>query len=276
MTLKKGLAVILLATTTLAACGSNPEDGKEEEVLEEEVVQIDLSAEVADYLAYATAQMPDFLADSKLLASYVNEGKLEEAQKLFPLVTMYYERLQPMTASFSELDAKINSPLVEGEEAEATGFEKIAYGLFSEKTTKGYEAVAEGLVTNIQTLEQQLPELEIKDQQFVNDAVAMMDELVTTRLTAEGSLANAEVYATKATTEAIEELTEILMTRADSEKAAKVVEATAALNDVVAYYEVGKEDYINYSYFTKTQKEEFLTAVTEVRDAFNAMVQSIQ
>ena len=276
MTFKKGLAAIILATTALAACGS---DEKEEEVVEQvvEQEQIDLAEEAEQFRAFAIEQMEPFVTDMELLVRYVKEGKLEEAQKLYPLVHMYYERLQPMKAGFAELDAIIDGELEEGKEDEATGFRKLAYGLFNEKKTKGYEAVAEELFTNINKLSMEVEHVQLDGQQLVDEAVAMLDQVVTTQLTDEqATYAFADVYDVKANTEAVEELVEIFMNRADSQEVENVTDKLATLNDIIAYYEVGKEDYVNYSYFTSEQKEELITAISDVRDALKAMNKSLK
>ena len=274
MTFKKGLAAIILATAALAACGS---DEKEEVVEQVEQEQIDLTEEVEQFRTFAIEQMEPFVADMELLVRYVKEGKLEEAQKLYPLVHMYYERLQPMKANFAELDANIDSAIEEDKEDEATGFRKLEYGLFNEKTTTGYEAVAEELLTNVQKLSMEVESIELDGQQLVNDAVSMLDEIVTTQLTEEEpSYAFTHIYDVKASTESVEKIVKIFMSRADTQKAANVTEKLAVLNDIIAYYEVGKEDYVNYSYFTNKQKEELIVAVSDVRDALKEMNSSLK
>ena len=277
MTLKKGLAAMILATAALAACGSDEKEEVVEQVEQVEQEQINLTEEVEQFRAFAIEQMEPFVADMELLVRYVKEGKLEEAQKLYPLVHMYYERLQPMQASFAKLHTLIDGAVEEGKEDEATGFHKLEYGLFNEKTTTGYEAVAEELIININKLSMEVENVQLDGQQLVDDAVSMLDQVVTTQLTDEQtSYAFTQIYDVKANAEAVEEIVKIFMNRADSQKAANVTEKLAVLNDTIAYYEVGKEDYVNYSYFTSKQKEELIAAVSDVRDALKAMNSSLK
>ena len=274
MTFKKGLVAIILATAALAACGS---DEKEEVTEPVEQEQIDLAAEAEQFRAFAVEQMEPFEADLQLLVSYVKEGKLEEAQKLYPLIRMYYERLQPMKASFAELDVAIDGEIEEGKEQDATGFRKLEYGLFEQKTTAGYESVAEELLANVQKLSAEVKSVQIDGQQLVENTANMLDEVTKKQLTEEEtSYAFAHVYNIKANTEAVEEIVKIFMKRANTQKVADVTEKLATLNDTLAYYEVGKEDYVNYSYFTSTQKEQLITVVSEVHNALNEMNKSIK
>ena len=270
----KKLIAALLAGSVLAACGQKEEEQVAEPVEQQEVA-IDVATEAEQFKAFAMAQMDDFVADTELLAQQIGEGKLEEAQKLYPLVTMYYERMQPLAANFAELDAKINGELVEGNEAEATGFKRIAYGLFIEKKTAGYEEVANELVANVKALQTELESIDVSENNVLASAITMFDEMATNRLTAT-SIANNEVYAVKAQKEAVEELVKIFMPRVSTESAATTTEAITALNDVVAYYEVGKEDYVNYSFFTTQQKEELIAAVVAVKEALEKMKETLK
>ena len=272
------LMSFLLAASVLTACGEKEEKTETvEQPVEEqkEEVTVDVSAEAEQFKTFATEQMADFVTDTELLVSLVKEGKLEEAQKLYPLVTMYYERLQPITANFTELDSKINGELLEGKESEGTGFNRLAYGLFVEKKTAGYEDVAQQLAEDVKALQTEMKTIDVSKNNVLASAVTMFDQMANVRLTKE-SYANNEVYAVKAQTETAEQLVKIFMQRASTESAAVATEAIVTLNDVVAYYEVGKEDYVNYSFFTNKQKEELKTAVTNVQTALQQMNDSLK
>ena len=270
----KKLMTVILAASMLAACGSK-EEKKAEPVEQQEEVNIEVATEAEAFKAYIEQQMDDFVKDVELLASLVEKGKLEEAQKLYPLVTMYYERMQPLTANFEALDAKINAPLVEGKETEGADFARLAYGLFHEKKTAGYEEVASQLVVDIKALQTKWPSIDVTENHVLASTVTMLEQLASERL-ATLSDANNEVYVAKAQTEVSEQVVKIFMNRTTSESAAKATEQIAALNEIIAYYEVGKEDYVNYSFFTSKQKEELTTAVNNVKDALQKMNEELK
>lgn len=276
MKIKNKLIVALSATMLLAACGTNEEQVVKKPVeQQQEEVKVDVSQQAESYQQYVVAQMADFVMDTELLASHVTEGKLEEAQKLYPLVTMYYERLQPLTVDFAELDAKLNGTLTEGKENEGTGFQRLAYGLFKEQKTAGYEDVATELLNNVKALQTELPNLDVSSNPILTSTTAMLEKMANERL-ATTSVANNEVYAVKAQTEVAEQLVEIFKQRASTESVAAATEKLSALNEVVAYYEVGKEDYVNYSFFTNKQKEDLKTAVSEVQQALQKMSETLK
>ena len=266
--------LVLLAASMLAACGSKEEKAVEP-LEQQEEAKIEVAAEMEAFRAYIVGQMNDFVQDTELLATLVEEGKLEDAQKLYPLVTMYYERMQPLTANFKELDVKINAPLIEGKETEGTGFTRLAYGLFNEKKTAGYEEVAAQLTTDVKELQTQMPSIDMTENNVLASTIAMLDQFAIDRL-ANSSDANNEVYAAKAQTEVAEQVVKIFMNRTTAESAAIATEKIAALNEVIAYYEVGKEDYVNYSFFTSKQKEELTTAVNNVKAALQKMNEELK
>ena len=270
----KKLITFLLATSMLTACGSKEEKAVEP-VEQQEEVKIEVATEAEAFKEYIEEQMDDFVLDTKTLASLVKDGKLEDAQKLYPLVTMYYERMQPLAANFKELDAKINAPLIEGKETEGAGFARLAYGLFNEKKTAGYEEVAAQLANDVKELQTQLPLIDVTENNVLASTVAMLDSFTAERLT-NSSDANNEVYVAKAQTEVAEQVVKIFMNRTNAESAAKATEQIASLNELIAYYEVGKEDYVNYSFFTSKQKEELTAAVNNLKAALQKMNEELK
>lgn len=270
----KKLMTALLAVSVLAACGQKEEEQVAEPVEQQETT-IDVSAEAEQFKSLLAGQMDSFVTDTELLASAIKEGKLEDAQKLYPLVTMYYERLQPLTPSFEELDEKINGDLVEGKEMDTSGFQRIAYGLFAEKKTAGYEVIADELVANVKALQAEFATIDISENNVLASGVTMFQDMANNLLTSP-SIAGNEVYAVKAQTETAEDLMEVFVPRVSTESADAASKAITALNEIVAYYEVGKEDYVNYNLFTTKQEQELITAVTDVEKALQQMNDSIK
>lgn len=270
----KKLMTALLAVSVLAACGQKEKEQIAEPVEQQETT-IDVSAEAEQFKSLLAGQMDSFVTDTELLTSAIKEGKLEDAQKLYPLVAMYYERLQPLTPSFQELDEKIDGDLIEGKETDTAGFQRIAYGLFAEKKTAGYEKIAEELVANVKSLKADYATIDVSENNVLASAVTMLQNMANTRLTTP-SIAGNEVYAVKAQTEAAEYLMEVFVPRVSTESADAASKAIAELNEIVAYYEVGKEDYVNYNLFTTKQEQELITAVANVEKALQQLNDSIK
>lgn len=270
----KKIMTALLAVSVLAACGQKEEEQKAEPVEQQEAV-IDVSAEAEQFKSLLAGEMDSFVTDIELLATAINEGKLEDAQKLYPLVTMYFERLQPLAPSFQELDEKIKGDIVEGKETDKTGFQRIAYGLFGEKKTAGYEGIAEELVADVKSLQADFATIDVSETNVLASAVTMFQDMANNRLTSPGIAGN-EVYVVKAQTDAAEDLMEVFVPRVSDESAEDASNAITKLNEIVAYYEVGKEDYVNYNLFTTKQEQELITAVTNVEAALQQMNESIK
>lgn len=257
--MRKGLALVLASSLLLAACGtsevaveSTPK--KEAPVAE---VQSELAAQNEQFRTYANAQMTEFVADAQLLAAQIHDGKLAEAQKLYPLVAMYEERIAPLQGAVTTS--------ISGD------FTALAKGLYTDKNTASIKEAATTFVKHVETLATEIAKADVKDYSVVNAAQQHVSNMLANRLTT-NTPADDEVYRLQAMREMLDEIVKIYMAKADAIKAGEVVQATAALKEVLAFYAIGKEDYIKYSLFTNAQKEELTTAVTNVKQAFDAML----
>ena len=271
------VAVTMTSALFLAACGTDEaEETKEpsEEVVEQEV--IDLAKEAETFKAYASEQMPLFVEDLKLLKQQLDENKLEDAQKLYPLVRMHVERLQPLKSSFADEFAVLDGKMAKGKEAEIAGFAKVEQALFADQSAS---AAASELVAVIQAAEDLTAKLEtekLDGMQMLEDAEAMLASAEKQLNGSEVSFVAIDVYEVKANVEAVEQMVAAFMSRAETATAAKLTEQTVAFNKVVEFYEIGKEDYIKYDIFTNAQKTELVDAVKNVQTAFVAMKDSIK
>lgn len=269
-------AVAVTSTLMLTACGTDQEEAAEEKVVEEEQQAIDLSKEANVFKAYALEQMDLFVEDAKLLKQHIDEEKLEEAQKLYPLVRMYVERLQPLKTSFAAEFAMLDGKVKKGKEEDIAGLAKVEKALFADKSASAAAKEIEEVVKMAEQLASQLEAATLDGTAMLEDTDEMLANLATQLNGGEVSYAFIDVYETKANVEAVEQMVAAFMSRAETATAAKLTEETVALNKVIEFYEIGKEDYIKYDIFTKTQKEQLLTAVNNVAAAYKEMKETIK
>lgn len=273
--MKKSIVVMMTASMlVLAACGSNKE---EKPKVIEQVIPADLTEATTAYKTEVLTQMTPFLEDIMLLEQYINEDKLEDAKKLYPLVHMYVERLQPLKTSFSDKFAEIDAVLQEGKELDGKGFHAVEYSLFEAQATADIKDVVAALVKDVKELTNELAQSQLDGQDVLNGTSAMLQETIERKLAGTGtSYASTQVYDVKATVEGTLQVVDAFKKRAGETETNALASKLTAVNEVIAYYEVGKEDYVNYSFFTSTQKQELMQAMTEVKEAFDAFNQSIK
>lgn len=271
------VAVTMTSALFLAACGTDEvkeaEDTKEE-VVEQEV--IDLTKEAETFKAYAVEQMPLFVEDLKLLKQQLDENKIEDAQKLYPLIRMHVERLQPLKSNFEEQLNVLDGKVAKGKEADLAGFAKVEQALFADKSAASGAKELEAVIQAAEALAGKLETATLDGQKVLADAEAMLANAEKQLNGSEVSFVAIDVYEVKANVEAIEQLVPAFMARAETTTAAKLTEETVAFNKVVEFYEIGKEDYIKYDIFTNAQKTELIQALKNVTTAYKAMKDSIQ
>ena len=260
----KSVAALFVTASLLVAC-SNEEKVEQsvKESEEQELLPIDAKMEAGKFVSYAIEQNKQFILDTQLLASLASENKLEEAQKLYPIVAAYAQRMKPLMLQLNTKDEAMTSALLE-----------IEKELFEQTSVKNVVPSATALTDTLTSVQEELVKLSPDARMLLSNTNLMLSQTIESLSST--SLANAEVYFVKAQTEAIEQLVAAFMTKGDATAAAKVVEQAAALNEVVAYYEVGKEDYVNYSFFTTTQKEELIKAVEALQNAWTAFENTVK
>ena len=262
------MAGIALSVLTLTAC-NNEEEVKEPEA----VVEIDYTSAASSYKAEMMPILTSFVEDVTLLQSYIQEGKIEEATKLYPLVHMYVERLKPLQGSFTEQFAKIDAQVVEGKELEAGGLHAIEYALFVKKDVTIVTNIAAQLVEEVTALTSEVATTTLDGKVILSETSTMLKEAVEKTLAGNTkNLANAQVYDVQANLEAINLVLKAFAPHAEESSEKALQGQLDKTLEAVAYYEVGKEDYINFSYFTNKQKQDLISAFKATKEAFDEYV----
>lgn len=261
-----------LSLMTLAACGD-----KEEKVEEVEVTQVDYSEAVSAYKSEVMPLLTNFVEDATLLQTQINAGDLESATKLYPIVHMYVETLRPVASQFEEFYTQVDAPTTAGKELDQGGLHAIEYALMAKQDTTLATAPAADLVANVTAFTEQLAKANLDGEAMLNATNDALNVIVSDTLTGkEVNLSNAQAYDLAATLQGVQMVKNSFASLATDEAAKNLDEAFNKASEAVAFYEVGKEDYVNFSYFTNTQKQELIDVFTELQEAYKAFVQSMK
>ena len=263
------MAGIALSVFTLAAC-NNEEEAKEQS---EAVVEIDYTSAASSYKAEMMPILTSFVEDATLLQTYIQEGNVEEATKLYPLVHMYVERLKPIRGNFTEQFEKIDTQVVDGKELEAGGLHAVEYALFIKKDVAGVTNIAAQLVEDVTALTSEAATTTLDGKVILSDASMMLKDAVEKTLSSDkDNLANSQVYDVQANLEAIGLVMKAYAPHAEENSEKALQEQLDKTLEAVAYYEVGKEDYVNFSYFTNKQKQDLISAFNATKEAFDKYI----
>src|SRR5471032_395988 len=150
---------------------------------------LDLVVPVSDYKIYVTEQIDQLVTHTQQFTDAVKKGDLATAKKLYAPTRVYYESIEPIAELFSDLDASIDSRVDDHEKGvtaeDFTGFHRIEYVLFSEKTTKGLEALTAKLNTDVNDLKTRVDGLTFPPEKVVGGAAALLEEVAATKISGE-------------------------------------------------------------------------------------------
>jgi iron uptake system component EfeO len=148
-----------------------------------------LKTAVLQYRTYVEGQTSQLLAGTRRFVAAIEEGNIAEAKRLFGPVRIHYEAIEPVAESFvgldSAIDARIDSPTVNGNVKKWTGFHHIEEFMWAKHTLHGTAGLANLLLADVQTLNQKVPTLPLSATQLINGSVELLNEIVNVKITGE-------------------------------------------------------------------------------------------
>jgi iron uptake system component EfeO len=145
-----------------------------------------LRAAVAGYASYVKAQAAELRSRVKAFAAAVKAGDVAKAKSLFASARAPYETIEPVAESFGDLDPEIDArvnDVAKGDEW--TGFHRIEQALWKRGSTKGMAAIADKLVTDVQSLHAKVQTETYQPEQLANGATELLGEVSKSKITGE-------------------------------------------------------------------------------------------
>ena len=148
-----------------------------------------LSQPLAEYKKYVQAEASELVAKTQKFVAAVKSGNVDEAKKLFASTRVHYERIEPIAELFNELDPAIDAredDFKAGAKDEGfTGFHRLEYALWIEKSTKGVEPIADRLLADVEKLKQEIDVLNFPPSKVVGGANALIEEVAGSKISGE-------------------------------------------------------------------------------------------
>ncbi|MDO5059973.1 MAG: iron uptake system protein EfeO, partial [Neisseria sp.] len=249
------MTVTLLPGEYAMTCGllTNPR-GKlivEDSGFKPEAQQADLSAlaqPLADYKAYVQEEAKLLTEKTAAFVAAVKAGKIDEAKALFAETRSHYERIEPIAELFNELDPAIDAredDFKQGpKDPEFTGFHRLEYALWVEKTTDGVKEVADRLEADVQKLAAEIDALNFPPSKVVGGAAVLIEEVAGSKISGEEDrYSHTDLSDFQANIEGAEKIV-ALFRNAVSEKNPALLEAADAnfkrVNEILAKYKTDK------------------------------------
>ncbi len=215
---------------------------------------LDLVQPISDYKIYVTEELDKLGTQTQAFTDAIKKGDLEAAKKLYAPTRVHYESIEPIAELFSDLDASIDSRVDDHEKGvtaeDFTGFHRIEYSLYSEKTTKGLEALADKLNTDVKDLQTRVAGLTFPPEKVVGGAAALMEEVAATKVSGEEDrYSHTDLYDFQGNVDGAKKIFELFKPQVQKKDAAfvtKVEKNFGTVDKILAKYKTKDGGYETY------------------------------
>lgn len=179
------------------------------------VSPLELVKPLSAYKIYVSDNVKELVSGTQEFVAAVKAGDVDKAKKLFPVVRINYERIEPVAELFSDMDSSIDSRADDHEKREQDpgfgGFHRIEYALWSQNSTKEVDAVADKLLADVLELQKRLKTLTFPPEKVVGGAAALMEEVAATKISGEENrYSHTDLYDFQANFEGAYKIVELL------------------------------------------------------------------
>jgi len=275
---KSAAALALVATLALgaAACsddssdaGSNsPSTSSSAPVVDEAA----LATAIESYRSYVIDQVDQMQTDAKVLTDAVRAGDLTAAQAAYAPSRQTWERIEPVAGLVEELDGKLDARVddFEGEDdPEFTGWHRLEYLLFELKTTQGAAQFADQLDEDLQTLADEITEVDFDADVVAVGPSELIAEVSEGKITGEEDrYSGTDLWDFAANVEGADQVLKVLrpmLQKADPELLADIDDAFDELEGELAPYEAG-DGWKAYATLTESDKEQMQASLGELAE----------
>ncbi len=215
---------------------------------------LDLVQPISDYKIYVTEELDKLGTQTQAFTDAIKKGDLEAAKKLYAPTRVHYESIEPIAELFSDLDASIDSRVDDHEKGvtaeDFTGFHRLEYSLYSEKTTKGLEALADKLNNDVKDLQTRVAGLTFPPEKVVGGAAALMEEVAATKVSGEEDrYSHTDLYDFQGNVDGAKKIFDLFrpqVAKKDAAFVSKVDKNFATVDKILAKYKTKDGGYETY------------------------------
>lgn len=246
----------------------------------------DVNAAKQRYLEYVRGQVAGLQSQVQQLGDNVKNNNLDAARAQFGQVRTFYERIEPVAASFPELDPKIDMRWddTEGGTQPFTGFHRIERFLWppqpdqigdaegqvapddaahakANDNPQAIAGVADELLANVSTLRTEIdsPDFTFETRQFVAGPQTLIDEVAATKVSGEEDrYSHTDLWDFAGNVDGSETLIaemEPIITKKDKQVMDKITEEFAAVRSAINQFRQG-DGYVPYTQVTPDQRKD--------------------
>lgn len=266
--MKPTLLASMIATTVLAtpAFAATP-------------TALDMVQPISDYKIYVTEEVDQLVSQTNAFAQAVKTGDLAKAKRLYAPARVHYEAIEPIAELFSDLDASIDSRVDDHEKGvtaeDFTGFHRIEYYLFDQRTTEGAEGFADQLVKDVKDLQARIADLTFPPEKVVGGAAALMEEVAATKVTGEEDrYSHTDLYDFQGNVDGAQKIVELLrpqIERQDKAFAARLDRNFATVETLLAKYKTPDGGFETYDKVKERDRKAMIGPVNTLAEDLSTL-----
>ncbi|WP_455884921.1 iron uptake system protein EfeO [Pseudomonas spelaei] len=219
---------------------------------------------LSEFRVYLSGQGSALVKAATALQQAIDAGDLAQAQALYVPARAAYQRLAAASQRLATLDNAINARADYFEKREQdpafSGFHRLEYGLFQQRSLDGLAPIAQRLVTDVTTLKQQLLAQSLPPEQLVGIVVRNLNSLADVRALSgeEERYSHTDLNGFAANLQAAHKVVELmrpLLAKSAADLLPKVDSALAAFDAQLQGFNVGT-GYASYDSVTADQRKQ--------------------
>jgi len=240
---------------------------------------LDLVGPVSDYKIYVTEKVDQLAVETARLTDAIKKGDLATAKKLYAPTRVHYEAIEPIAELFSDLDASIDSRVDDHEAGvkaeDFTGFHRLEYSLYSENTTKGLDALADGLLKDVKDLQNRIAELTFPPEKVVGGAAALLEEVAATKVSGEEDrYSHTDLYDFQGNIDGAKKIVDLFRPQIEGQDkafAAKVDKNFATVDKILAKYRTADGGFQTYDKVKENDRKALIGPVNTLAEDLSTL-----
>jgi iron uptake system component EfeO len=240
---------------------------------------LDLVQPVSDYKIFVTEKVDQLTRETQKFTDAIKKGDLATAKKLYAPTRVHYEAIEPIAELFSDLDASIDSRVDDHEKGvtaeDFTGFHRLEYSLFSQNSTKGLDALSDGLLKDVKDLQARIASLTFPPEKVVGGAAALMEEVAATKISGEEDrYSHTDLYDFQGNVDGAKKIVDLFRPQIEGQDkafAAKVDKNFGNVDKILAKYETKDGGFETYDKVKENDRKALVGPVNTLAEDLSTL-----
>ena len=229
---------------------------------------------VEGYRAYVDANVQETIDETTVFTDAVRAGDVEGAKAAFAPSRQGWERIEPIAALVEEIDGAVDARVddFENENDPAwTGWHRIEYILWEQNTTDGAVPFADQLDEDLQTLQEELPDVDITGLAMARGAAELIEEVSAGKITGEEDrYSHTDLWDFAANVEGSREVIDLLtpaIQEVDPELVSQLNDEFDAVETGLEPYQTPGGGYVSYEELTQPDKQQLKADLAQLSES---------